>query len=248
MSSEFPTLRQGDAPAIWAKRAQWWLAGKNRHRRNFRPGAIDGSFGPMTQRACERAKWVLGYPTDRIAPSYGQTLHSYMIPLDDPRAAKLPLSYQARKRLRRLRKNPYREELFVDKRPWPFLDRETGRLIGCPYQGTHTLGNWESDNAVDLLVPVGTPVVAIWDGQIGTRIGSLDTSNPRLLGLRLHLVNDHGRDSYYAHLSSLRVNANQRVRKGDILGLSGSANGVPHLHIGVEPPGRPDDLFAIGGC
>jgi hypothetical protein len=31
-----------------------------------------------------------------------------------------------------------------------------GKIIGTPYTGTHTLGNWQSDNAVDIAVPVGT--------------------------------------------------------------------------------------------
>lgn len=244
-----PTMSEkgGGDPAM-VRRAQWWLSGKNRHNRNFKPGALDGHFGPQMGRACQRAKWYLGYAKADISPQYGAGLHSFLVPKGNPHAVPLPAAYKLRKAARAGRPNPYAESRFPAGRPWPFTSRATGRLIGCPYQGTHTLGNWESDNAVDLGVPVGTPVIAIWDGTIGSRIGALDSSDPHMLGLRLHLTDAHGRDSYYAHLSQLRVHAGQHVRRGDVLGLSGSANGVAHLHISVQPPGRPDDLFGIDGC
>jgi murein DD-endopeptidase MepM/ murein hydrolase activator NlpD len=107
-----------------------------------------------------------------------------------------------------------------------------GKIIGTPHSGTHNLGNWQSDNAVDIAVPIGTPVYAVSDGVIGSRIGSLGKGG-RFAGLRVTL---QGRNDsyYYAHLSKLRVKAGQRVRAGQLLGYSGSANGVAHLHFGVE--------------
>lgn len=106
-----------------------------------------------------------------------------------------------------------------------------GPIIGLPYQGTHRLyGNWESDNAVDIKVPVGTPVVAPADGVVGSQIGALGSGDPRLEGLRVHL--DGPTDSFYfAHLSRLAVRPGQHVRAGDVIGYSGSANGVAHLHL-----------------
>lgn len=106
-----------------------------------------------------------------------------------------------------------------------------GKQIGSPHSGTHNLGNWQSDNAVDIAVPIGTPVYAVSDGIIGSRIGSLGKGG-RFAGLRVTLQG--GNDSYYyAHLSKLRVKAGQRVRAGQLIGYSGSANGVAHLHFGV---------------
>ncbi len=109
-----------------------------------------------------------------------------------------------------------------------------GKVIGVPYQGSHTLfGNWESDNAVDIAVPVGTPVYATENGIIGSRIGALGGHDPHLQGLRVNLQGTN--DSfYYAHLSRLAVHAGQRVTKGQLLGYSGSANGVNHLHFASE--------------
>ncbi len=116
-----------------------------------------------------------------------------------------------------------------------------GDLIGFPYQGTHTqFGNWESDNAVDIKVPVGTPVYAVTDGVIGQQIGPLDSSNPQLAGNRLHLVAGNN-EYYYAHLSRLTVKAGQRVKAGQLLGYSGEANGVAHLHF-AEKTGDPTSL------
>lgn len=106
-----------------------------------------------------------------------------------------------------------------------------GKVIGVPYQGTHTqFGNWESDNAVDIAAAKGTPVYAVEDGTIGSRIGALGSSSSQLAGLRLHLAG-HGNEWYYAHLSKLAVRAGQRVKAGQLLGYSGVANGVAHLHI-----------------
>lgn len=230
------------------RRAQWWLAGKNRYHLNFRPGGIDGIFGAQTGRACQRAKWHIGYPRDECSPLYGEKLHSFLVPRGNPFYRMAPASYRARRRLRRLRKNPFLEQNYPEGRPWPFKSRTIGRLNGCPYSGTHTRGNWESDRAVDLNAAYGTPLLAIWDGVIGSQIGPIYSNDPALLGQRLHLLRSDGQaEAYYAHMSRINVHAGQHVKRGDVLGLSGSANGVPHLHIATTPM-RPDNLFGIDGC
>ena len=111
-----------------------------------------------------------------------------------------------------------------------------GPLIGCPFGigSTHSPMSWpfnlESDNAVDLSVPVATPVLAVADGTIGTRIGALGSDDPRMAGLRVHLE-AAGQSYYYAHLSRIDVDPGQRVVAGEQIGLSGSANGAAHLHF-----------------
>lgn len=118
------------------------------------------------------------------------------------------------------------------------------RIIGTPYGGTHTRGNWESDNALDIAAPMGTPVLAIHAGTIGSRIGPLSSSEPALAGLRVNLEGSNGVDAYYAHLSRLVVRAGQRVVAGQVLGYSGAANGVNHLHFAVSPPNRPQTYYS----
>lgn len=114
-----------------------------------------------------------------------------------------------------------------------FAPVDHGRFIGFPGQGTHSVGegpdNWQSDHAWDIGVPVGTPVYATRDGVIGNRIGSLGSSSSRFAGLRVY-VEGGGHESYYAHLSRLTVKAGQHVRAGQLIGYSGSANGVAHVH------------------
>lgn len=111
------------------------------------------------------------------------------------------------------------------------------KIIGTPGKGTHAKAfnaasgsdNWESENAVDIALPKGTPLYAAVDGTIGNQIGSLG-SGGRFAGLRVHL---DGKDNslYYAHLSKLAVKAGQQVKKGQLIGYSGEANGVQHLHL-----------------
>jgi hypothetical protein len=109
-----------------------------------------------------------------------------------------------------------------------------GPVIGTPHTGTHTLGNWQSDNALDIGVPVGTPVYAVADGTIGSNIGSLGAAaGSRFAGLRVQL-NGAGNSWWYGHLSKLAVRAGQQVKAGQLLGYSGSANGVAHLHISQQ--------------
>lgn len=104
---------------------------------------------------------------------------------------------------------------------------------GTPYTGSHGASapkNWESRNAVDLDVPAGTPVFAKDAGVIGDQIGSLDSNDPKMQGLRLHLVTGDN-EFYYAHLSKIVVKAGEHVADGQLLGYTGKANGVAHLHF-----------------
>jgi hypothetical protein len=104
-------------------------------------------------------------------------------------------------------------------------------VIGTPHTGTHTLGNWQSDNAYDISEPVGTPVKAVISGTV-TRVGSLGAApGSRFAGQRVQIDGDNGQAVWYGHLSQTTVKAGQHVNVGDELGLSGSANGVAHLHF-----------------
>lgn len=49
-------------PSAAVKHLQKVLAGDNVWKKNFRPGKIDGVYGPGTAGAVERAKWWMGYP------------------------------------------------------------------------------------------------------------------------------------------------------------------------------------------
>jgi murein DD-endopeptidase MepM/ murein hydrolase activator NlpD len=109
-----------------------------------------------------------------------------------------------------------------------------GKIIGTPHKGTHTLGNWESDNAVDVAMPVGTPIYAPTAGTIGKQFGSLGKSG-RFEGIRMHLLTPQD-ELYLAHLSKVAkgIGPGVHVNAGQLLGYSGEANGVGHLHLGAR--------------
>lgn len=250
--NDVPVLGPGSQKEWWVKKAQWYLAGKNRYNENYHPGALDGKAGQQFARACRRAKWYTGYPKAQCDPFYGPALHSFLVPRffhhNDGTVTRnelyrpLPARYAMRRRWRQGKPSPFPEP-DPPAAPWPFPPGTRYALNGCPYQGTHNRGNWESDNAIDLNVAWGTPVLAVWDGVIGPEWGYLSSSNPALLGARLHIKRADGMDSYYAHLSRLDVRPGTHVKRGQQIGRSGSANGVAHLHFSVTPPLRPQAVL-----
>ena len=119
-------------------------------------------------------------------------------------------------------------------------------IIGFPYVGTHTIGNWQSDNATDIACKKGTPVYAVHDGKLGN-YGVLPGSgtiirNPstggRLDGNRVN-IQGSSQSSYYAHMMDLSPEIKtvgrqgMRIKAGQLIGYSGIANGVQHLHFAV---------------
>ena len=119
-----------------------------------------------------------------------------------------------------------------------------GALIGRPGGGTHTLGNWESDNAIDIGAKIGTPILATQDGTIG-KIFKNQSGEPALKGIQVHLATADN-EWFYTHLSKMAkgMNVGTRVKKGQVIGYSGDANGSGHLHIGVKN-GNPLDLLGL---
>ncbi|MGH6996974.1 MAG: M23 family metallopeptidase [Phenylobacterium sp.] len=87
-------------------------------------------------------------------------------------------------------------------------------------------------HGVDITMPVGTPVRADRDG-VALRVGQQTG-----YGLTIEAGPDEFGRSRYAHLSEVYVKPGQRVKKGEVIGLSGvSGNtpkgGKPHLHYEV---------------
>lgn len=110
-----------------------------------------------------------------------------------------------------------------------------GKIIGTPYHGTHTLGNWQSDNAIDIALHPGTPIYAESDGVI-VNPGTVGGGGPgngsgRFDGYKTTLQGP-GNSWWYGHLQKLVVGAGDHVKRGQLIGYSGSANGVAHLHLG----------------
>lgn len=105
-----------------------------------------------------------------------------------------------------------------------------GPIIGRPHQGTHTLGNWQSDNAVDISVPRGTPALSAIAGGV-TKV-SFAPEGGRISGDSITICGS-GQCIFYTHLSAVNVKTGDTVQVGSVIGATGVA-GVPHLHFGVQ--------------
>lgn len=118
-----------------------------------------------------------------------------------------------------------------------------GKVIGHPHAGTHTLGNWQSDNALDIEAPDGTPIYAPADGVISKSAGDNNDPSSRFNGFNFEIEGE-GNAWFMQHLSKSLVKDGDHVKKGQLIGHVGSANGVPHLHIG-QREGNPEDDFKL---
>jgi hypothetical protein len=209
-----------------------YLLAKNRHDKNFKPGKIDRVAGDRTMDAVLRCKWWLGYSTDWCRRDAGPTLLGFLVERGHPLFHVRSDAMLERAENRKGKPNPFAETNYPEI-PWPFKERTIGKQVGWPMQGTHTRGNWESDYAVDLRVPEGTQVTAVSDGQIVGGYGAIDSDEAVLEGLRFHLqAPGNTNEWYYAHNSKILVPHGAQVKRGQVLALSGSANTVPHLHLG----------------
>jgi len=85
-------------------------------------------------------------------------------------------------------------------------------------------------NGVDLRAAVGTPVMAINAGRV------LMADKYLYEGGFVILDHGNGIQSTYLHLSKVSVQDGQLVKKGEVIGLSGSSglSTGPHLHFGVK--------------
>ncbi len=88
---------------------------------------------------------------------------------------------------------------------------------------------------VDFGCPIGTPVLACFDGRVISRWRAEEGSKKnRRAGNRI-LIDSEGKKTRarYFHLSSFKVILGQKVKKGDTIGLSGDTGTVtgPHLHF-----------------
>jgi murein DD-endopeptidase MepM/ murein hydrolase activator NlpD len=96
------------------------------------------------------------------------------------------------------------------------------------------LGGTRMHAGVDFAAPSGSPVLATSDGVVGQagRAGGY--------GLLVGIRGAAGLETRYAHLSRLNVAPGQTVRRGQVLGWSGSTglSTGPHLHYEVRVNGR----------
>ncbi len=83
---------------------------------------------------------------------------------------------------------------------------------------------------MDFTAPRGSPIYAAGDGVV-TRADNTATG----YGNHIRIDHGYGYESLYAHLYKYNVRANQKVKRGDLIGFVGSTgrSEAPHLHYEV---------------
>jgi len=93
-------------------------------------------------------------------------------------------------------------------------------------------------SGIDVGIKTGTPVKAADTGYVAT-IGR----NTKWYGNYIMIIHGNNISTLYAHLSSINVDSDEYVTKGQLIGLSGSTgfSSGPHLHFEVRANGIPVD-------
>ena len=124
---------------------------------------------------------------------------------------------------------------------WPVQGRISGRF------GNQRVYNGEPKaphSGMDIAVPIGTPVKA-------PAAGIVTFAQPDLYLTGGTILVDHGfgLSSNFLHLSKLEVSVGQRVKQGQIIGLSGMTGRAsgPHLHWGFNWFGTRLDPLLLPG-
>lgn len=99
-------------------------------------------------------------------------------------------------------------------------------------------------NAIDIMAPLGTPVVAVADGEIAKFFDS------ERGGITIYQYSlDRKRVYYYAHLQKRAENINEKdlIRRGTVIGYVGDTGnagaGNFHLHFSVTILSDPEKIF-----
>ena len=115
--------------------------------------------------------------------------------------------------------------------------------IGQAFGGQHSHNTPSSQYAVDIAMPIGTPVHAAREGVVMDLARWFHRSGSELerYGNRanyVRILHDDGSMAVYAHLdyNGVRVREGQQVRRGQLIGKSGNTgfSSGPHLHFAIQ--------------
>ncbi|SBS28644.1 Murein DD-endopeptidase MepM [Marinomonas aquimarina] len=120
-------------------------------------------------------------------------------------------------------------------RRWPTA---VSYRISSPYNPNRlhpVTGRTSPHNGTDLATPTGTKILATGDGIV-TR-----TANHRYAGKYIDIDNIGKYSTRFLHLSKIMVRKGQRVKRGQVIALSGATGRItgPHLHYELHVNGRP---------
>lgn len=109
---------------------------------------------------------------------------------------------------------------------WPPVRGKISSPFGPRQMGDH--------KGVDISAPIGSPVVSVGDGIANPR------SDPGGFGKYVEVKQNDGTTVRYGHVSNMMVAANQPVKAGQKIALSGNEGRStgPHLHIDFNKDGQ----------
>jgi murein DD-endopeptidase MepM/ murein hydrolase activator NlpD len=112
---------------------------------------------------------------------------------------------------------------------------------GPEAHASRALGNWQSDDAYDLMGKAGQAVYAPIAGKV-VKISGQPGGKPGFAGYGITVRTPQG-DLFFKHLGSKKVKVGQRLKPGQLIGtLEASTAGGPHLHLGGTNRGFLDQL------
>jgi hypothetical protein len=166
-----------------------------------------------------------------IARSYGaEDIVLGDIPQANPSAADLRRDTRDRALYTKVFSRPEGPARFTLPLGAPANPLPAGKGFGSRWTFNGKAEPTEIHSGVDYAVPLGTPALAIADGTVVVAEDLFFTGNTVFV--------DHGNGliGMYFHLSALKVEAGQDVKKGNLLGLTGATGRVsgPHLHLGIR--------------
>lgn len=96
---------------------------------------------------------------------------------------------------------------------------------------SRALGNWQSDDAYDLMGKAGEAIYSTVGGTV-TKISGKPGGNPGFAGYGITVRTPQG-DLFFKHLGSTPLRVGQKIKPGQLVGaLDASTAGGPHLHLG----------------
>ena len=101
--------------------------------------------------------------------------------------------------------------------------------------------------AIDISMPIGTPVYSVAPGRVAKVIHSNSGGGNQIIVH--HQINGKYYTSYYCHLSSINVSIGSIVTKDSIIGKSGDTGNStgPHLHLGLANGRWYSDYYSYYG-
>jgi len=106
--------------------------------------------------------------------------------------------------------------------------------------GKRAFGNWESDNAWDVMAKAGTPVYSIFDGKVKS-ISLSNSNNKKVYGWHVTVdADDFNEKVFYTHLGNVEpsIKKGYQIKKGELIGHIGRPSDgrtwYEHVHIGIK--------------